>query len=361
MKEDSLTLEFIDKAKKIHGERYVYSKVKYCKSKIKVIITCRIHGDYEQSPNSHLAGYGCLECGKINGSRKRTKIDTETFVEKAKKVHGEEYLYSDVKYIHHREDVQITCRIHGKFPQRPDRHLSGQGCPHCANENRTNGNRLGGEEFVKRSIEIHNGFYEYSDVKYLNSYTPVSIRCPLHGVFEQTPKNHLVGKGCLKCKESKGERAVSIFLDKHKLNYIREFSFTDSLYRYDFFLPDENILIEFHGEQHYLPVKHFNGEQGLADTKKRDSRKIELSELNKIPLIVVNYQHLNSGTLERTLVRALKQINRYWFKTSDGIKTFKYSDEVSKYFNVKGSPISRITESNVLREKYGIDLLFTNY
>ena len=72
MKEDNLTLEFIDKAKKIHGDRYVYSKVKYCKSKIKVIITCRIHGDYEQSPNSHLRGKGCRICGEIERSRKRT-------------------------------------------------------------------------------------------------------------------------------------------------------------------------------------------------------------------------------------------------------------------------------------------------
>jgi hypothetical protein len=56
------TSQFIAKAKSIHGDKYDYSKVKYEKSSIKVCITCPKHGEFWQTPNSHLSGKGCLKC-----------------------------------------------------------------------------------------------------------------------------------------------------------------------------------------------------------------------------------------------------------------------------------------------------------
>ena len=350
--------EFIRDARLIHGERYLYPKVNYVRTSDNVIITCRIHGDFEQTPNSHLRGKGCRICGEIERLRKITLYDTPTFISRARKRHGELYLYDNTVYKHRRENLTITCRRHGDFEQRPDRHLGGQGCPKCAWEKRTDGNRLTPEDFLKRVKEIHRDFYTYPKTVYVNTYTPITITCPTHGDFEQTPKNHLVGKGCLRCKESKGERAVCSLLDKYGINYQREYSFAQSLYRYDFFLPDQNILIEYHGKQHYQAVEWFNGEEGLKETKIRDACKVKLAQDEGVPLIILNYQHLNSDCLEQALIRQLKIVYRYWFKDNGLIRTFKYSEEVSEHFKLKCSPITRVTEDIVTRSCLGTSLLF---
>lgn len=62
--------QFIKEATKVHNNRYSYENVKYINSKIPVSITCRDHGDFEQSPNTHLRGSGCLQCVEYNGGFK---------------------------------------------------------------------------------------------------------------------------------------------------------------------------------------------------------------------------------------------------------------------------------------------------
>lgn len=55
------------------------------------------------------------------------------------------------------------------------------------------------EDFIKKAIEIHNDYYDYSKVKYVKTSLKVKILCPIHGEFEQTPNKHLVGQGCKLC------------------------------------------------------------------------------------------------------------------------------------------------------------------
>ena len=62
----TLSLEqFINKAIKIHGIKYDYSKVEYINSHEKVIIICPEHGEFEQISNNHLNGSGCPKCINI--------------------------------------------------------------------------------------------------------------------------------------------------------------------------------------------------------------------------------------------------------------------------------------------------------
>ncbi len=56
--------DFVVKAKEIHGDYYDYSLVEYHKSNEKVKIVCPVHGVFEQTPNKHLVGQGCKVCGK---------------------------------------------------------------------------------------------------------------------------------------------------------------------------------------------------------------------------------------------------------------------------------------------------------
>jgi Zn finger protein HypA/HybF involved in hydrogenase expression len=121
------TEEFIEKSRKIHGDKYNYSLVDYVNNKIKVTIICPIHGEFKQRPNHHLDGRGCPECG---GSKKK---NTKTFIQEAKALYGDFYDYSEVDYKNNSTKVEIICNTCGhNFQIVPNNFLSGKGCPYCA-------------------------------------------------------------------------------------------------------------------------------------------------------------------------------------------------------------------------------------
>ena len=125
------TEEFIEQSKKIHGDKYIYDKTVYTKAHNKVIITCPIHGDFEQEASVHLGGSGCPKCAQEHKSQLR-KDSLETFIEKAEQIHGNKYDYSKVDYKNNRTKVCIICSKHGEFWQLPLDHLSRKGCPKCS-------------------------------------------------------------------------------------------------------------------------------------------------------------------------------------------------------------------------------------
>lgn len=192
------TEEFIKDAVSVHGDKYLYDKTVYNGNKTKILIKCRIHGYFEQIPNNHLRGAGCNACGYDVSSAKtqRTKSD---FVMSAKSVHGDKYDYSSVQYKGANNKVTIKCKRHGEFLQQPSSHLKGRGCPKCALISNGKRLRLGYDRFTKRALALHNNKYDYSAVEYIRNNVKVNIRCPLHGIFTQTPYDHLNGCGCPTC------------------------------------------------------------------------------------------------------------------------------------------------------------------
>ena len=191
------TEEFIEKAHKVHGDKYDYSKVEYRNTVTKVCIICPIHGEFWQTPNCHLSGCGCPICSRKNYHRE--KHTTEEFIEKARKVHDNKYDYSKVVYINSKTKVCIICPVHGEFWQNPIKHLKGSVCPKCLHPNAN----MTREEFIEKTKQIHGHKYDYSKVEFVNMSTKVCIICPVHGEFWQTPKDHLNGQGCYKCKMKK--------------------------------------------------------------------------------------------------------------------------------------------------------------
>jgi len=184
------TEQFIEKAREVHGDKYDYSMVEYIHSKTKVKVICHEHGEFEQIPNSHLQGAGCIKCSrKINNK--------EQFVERARKVHGDKYDYSLVEYIHYNIKVKIICPEHGEFKQNSVNHLRGHACKKCTLYKRTRT----AEQFIEKAREVHGDKYDYSMVEYIHSDTKVKIICPQHGEFEQIPNSHLQGAGCNDCSE----------------------------------------------------------------------------------------------------------------------------------------------------------------
>ena len=124
------TEEFIRKAREIHGDRFDYSKTEYKSMREPVTITCKIHGDFKQTPMSHLIGNGCQKCGIENRSE-IFRLPKEEFVKRSNKVHNSKYDYSLVEYNNIHEKVKIICPIHGEFIQEAKLHMEGCGCPKC--------------------------------------------------------------------------------------------------------------------------------------------------------------------------------------------------------------------------------------
>ena len=112
----------------IHGNRYDYSKVEYIRSSMRVIIICKEHGEFLQTPNTHLRGTGCKKCAvSLVGILNRNNNWLSDFIS----IHGDRYEYKKVKYTKNNEKVIITCKKHGDFKQSPNTHLRGRGCPNC--------------------------------------------------------------------------------------------------------------------------------------------------------------------------------------------------------------------------------------
>lgn len=208
------TEEFIEKARKVHGDKYDYSKVEYINSSTKVCICCTEHGTFFPTPNNHLKGSGCPKCGLLRNAHKRTH-SKEQFVQKSKKQHGEKYDYSKVVYTHNHTKVCIICPIHGEFWQTPHDHTQGAGCPMC-NKNK----KLTTETFIVRAKEKHGERYDYSKVEYINSITKIEVNCPVHGSFKIAPAEHLQGKGCPICNHGFSIAQKIAFLQSEDLVHL---------------------------------------------------------------------------------------------------------------------------------------------
>ncbi len=275
---------FIEKAKKIHGDKYDYSKVEYVNAKTKVCIICSEHGEFWQRPCEHLSKNGCPECANIirkhsrrklktteefiiectkkygdrydfsktiyNGANKpivvfdkikkcefttrptslltkdystKTRINKENFVEKAIAIHGDKYVYDNTEYINTATKISYVCPKHGVIEQLPLNHLR-YGCRYCSREIMSAKASSNVEEFIKKAKMIHGEQYDYSKVNYINNHTKVCIICPEHGEFWQTPSKHLIGNGCPKCKRSYLEKELSLFLDANHIEYIEQYT-----------------------------------------------------------------------------------------------------------------------------------------
>ena len=287
MKNTSTTEEFIKKARAIHGEKYDYSKTNYIGARIKVCITCPIHGDFLQRPNGHLTGYGCCECG-YESTRKKISGKGETFIEKANAVYGGIYDYSLVEYTNNKTPVKIICKKHGIFLKSPDAHLNGQGCTRCSLDKKNTEKRLTNEEYISRAIKIHGNKYDYRKTNYAGYYKPVTIICKEHGEFTQLAYDHLHGKGCKKCKMSHLENKINQLLllngINFKYNYIPDFLKNGKSHRsLDFFISEIGVAIECQGKQHFSDSPFYK--KTYAEAYERDLKKYEDCKKNGVRIL----------------------------------------------------------------------------
>ena len=284
--------DFIEKARAVHGNKYDYSLVNYEKNNEKVKIICPTHGEFWQSPSGHLNGKQCLKCSRLSGSSLR-KLTIDEFIKKSNILHSNKYSYDKFIYVNSKKNGIITCHIHGDFKQTPNSHLNGQKCPQCGIIDKSNLFKKTIYNFIIDAKLVHGDRYDYSLVNYVNNHIKIKIICPTHGEFEQAPNCHLNGSGCPKCTESKGERDVRLFLEQNNIEYVIEKTFDRCKYKtklqFDFYLPNENILIEYDGIQHFKSIKHFGGEDELLVRQRRDLIKTNYAKAHNIKLIRISY------------------------------------------------------------------------
>jgi hypothetical protein len=328
---------FIEKAKKIHGDKYDYSLVNYINTKTKVKIICNEHGEFEQTPEKHInRKQGCPKCVK------NFKLTQDDVINKSKLIHENRYDYSLVKYTNANNQIDIICPTHGLFKQRVSSHLNGSGCPKCIGRDKDNteiinefkilhkdkydyslvnytsptntikiickehgefeqtynthkkghgcpkcvGRYKSIEEFKNQSSLIHKKKYDYSLVNYENSIQKVDIICPIHGIFSQNPSNHLRGGGCPKCKgvniSIKKTKTTDDFINEAKIIHNNKYDY--SLVDYTGCKNHINIICKEHGVFNQEPDSHLQGtgcpKCGLSYDKSENELKEFLKSLN---------------------------------------------------------------------------------
>ncbi|MCK9369653.1 DUF723 domain-containing protein [Candidatus Dojkabacteria bacterium] len=180
------------------------------------------------------------------------------FLERARAVHGDKYDYSMVEYTAAHSKVSIICPEHGKFIQSPNNHISSKsGCPVCAGNIKSTV-----ENFILKAMEIHKGRYEYSLVEYRNCKTKVCVICPNHGVFNQTPDDHINAKaGCPQCAEnlrgSKAKTPTEEFIRQSRIIHKDKFDY--SLVEYKNTHTKVKIICPTHGIFEQVPMDHLKG------------------------------------------------------------------------------------------------------
>lgn len=251
--------EFVAKSENRFGPFLDYSKSVYKNSRTPIELICPHHGSFWQKPNTHLnSKHPCPKCSK--------KIySNQQFIEKSKEKHGSKFTYDISVYSGYDSQITITCSEHGNFTTSPALHFSANngGCPACATNK-----KLSKKEFVERSNKIHHNKYDYSLVDYKKNTNKVSIICPEHGVFKQTPSNHYK-YGCIKCS-GKFLFSTEEFITRASEVHDFKYDYSDSVYRGMF--EKIHIFCKDHGQFISTPSNHIHGKRGCPKCSKRISR-----------------------------------------------------------------------------------------
>lgn len=201
------------------------------------------------------------------------------FISKSKDKHGDKYDYSLVAYENSESPVEIVCKEHGSFWQRPYRHYGeGRGCPDCGKKKRAISHALSTSDFINKAILLHGEIYDYSLVIYKRSDERVKIICKAHGIFEQRPNNHLAGRGCNKCATEKSRTAIIEYVEKAQGVHGSKYDY--SMVNYERMKEKITILCPIHGSFSVSADGHLRGYgcQQCADDKSRQSRESDFLE-----------------------------------------------------------------------------------
>jgi very-short-patch-repair endonuclease len=299
------TEAFKIKLKAINTNLKVLSE--YTTSENKILVEDGIGIKYEIIANDLLRG--------ISPSINSAVDKNEAFKIKAQLIHGDKYEYSDSIYNGKNNQISIFCNSCSEsFTTKPDIHFQGKGCPSCGLQKvRDKNQKIVKERALTVESDVflkHNGRVSCDKLEYKGNKVKSLFGCNVneeHGYWLTTPNDILRGFGCPICNASKGENKISEILDSLNINYSRQKTFDGckhkNLLRFDFYLPEHNMCIEYDGRQHFEPVDIFGGEDEFLKTKNRDKIKTNFCLDNNIKLVRI--PHTDKENIEGIIKRSI--------------------------------------------------------
>lgn len=255
-------------------------------------ITCKCNAcNYIWNPYAEKLLYSIQKCPKCDKKEvwknRKDKTTFERIVKRIKNIFPSYDLSLIPKDIcTQNEKITAICPVHGKFETTADSLLHKHGCKKCQYDKLRDKLSTKKGKLIEESKAIHNNFYDYSKVENDGFSSLNTIICPNHGEFMQDFEHHLRRKqGCPYCSKSHLETEIRTYMENNCIDFIQ--GHKNSIFgnmHIDFYLPKYNIAIECQGEQHYLPIKFFGGDEKFALQVKNDIRKRKICEENGIKL-----------------------------------------------------------------------------
>ena len=287
--------EFVLEMKKVNPNIEIVEKYKTTNDKI--TCKCSIHNYFWESyPYDLLRGRGCIKCGREKTIASR-KISKEQYLEKMHSVNPNIDIIDD--FVNMSTKIHVICNVCGHNWHVAPSSLFKFGCPKCA------GNAIKTTDEFEQELHTYASNFELLS-PYIRANKKVHVRCNDCGNDDWiTPNKLKSGQQCKFCHETIGEKNIRKYLERHNVNFDSQKSFDGLIgvgnkpLTYDFYLPDENILIEFQGEQHEHPVT-FGGRsksEAVSDYEKQqehDNRKRDYAFSHSINLLEIWYYDIDN-------------------------------------------------------------------
>ena len=269
------------------GDEYIFLEP-YINNYTKIKVKHNKCGNvYEVRPNRFFQGDRCVYCSKFKKTDAQFKKEVYDLV-------GDEYTFLDL-YVNYHTKIRVKHNKCGNiYEVRPADFVGGTRCPHCVQLKLVDKLTKTDRQFKKEVFDIVNNEYTFLD-HYINAQTKIRIRHNKCGnIYEVRPTDFLDHQArCPYCNSPKGETLINKILDNLSINYEYQKTFPDlkdtQPLSYDFYIPDQAILIEYQGIQHYQPVDHFGGDDKFKLQQQHDKMKADYAKANNYNLIAVPY------------------------------------------------------------------------
>lgn len=251
---------------------------------------------YEVAPGNFLRGHYCPYCNGNTG-----KTDAQ-FKQEVYDLVGDKYVFLD-NYINRKAKLRVKHNKCGNiYKVTPSNFLNGKRCHYCNGSiKKTN------TQFKKEIYNLVGNEYIFLD-KYVTNKIKLRVKhTKCSKVYMVNPSNFLYGYRCPYCNSPKGEAIINKLLKSLGISYEYQKTFDglkdNQSLSYDFYIPDQNILIEYQGIQHYEPVDYFGGEDKFKVQQKHDQMKSDYAKSHNYNLIAVPYTEDTFSKIKKYLIK----------------------------------------------------------
>lgn len=279
----------------------------------RILVRCKIDG-HEWSPfaNNLLnksKPHGCPKCAFRRNAKSRT-ITHKEFIKSFLECNNDSV---EIKGVYSGADKKIDCKclICGElFQTTPYRLLNGVKHYSCAQKIRQLERRKTHDEFINEMRLLHPNIEVLGT--YITAKDNINVKCLKCGeIWCPVPDSLHRGSGCPQCNISLGENRITNYLTQNNLKFKSQKTFKDLLgvgnwyLKYDFYVPNYNLLIEYQGQFHDGSVpEEIQSRKDLEQQQEHDKRKREYAKLHNIGLLEIWYW--DYGNIETILNEKLK-------------------------------------------------------